>query len=73
MPLSIQLKTMRKKALLSQKEFAKALAVSVGTINRWENGKTRPNITAMKKLKNFCAENAIPFEDIETAWLADKE
>ena len=73
MPLSILLKTMRKKALLSQEEFATALAVSVGTINRWENGKTKPNITAMKKLKNFCTENAIPFEDIETAWLADKE
>ena len=60
MPLSILLKTMRKKALLSQKEFAKALAVSVGTINRWENGKTRPNITAMKKLKKFCAEMPFP-------------
>ena len=72
-PLSELIRIMRKKALLSQEDFAKALNVSVGTINRWENAKTKPNITAMKKLKNFCAENDIPFEDIETAWLADKE
>ena len=72
-PLSELIRVMRKKALLSQEDFAKALNVSVGTINRWENGKTRPNITAMKKLKNFCAENAIPFDEIEAAWIAQKE
>ena len=73
MPLSILLKTMRKKALLSQEKFAKALAVSVGTINRWENGKTKPNITAMKKIKTFCEENNIPFDEIEAAWIAQEE
>ena len=35
-PLSELIQVMRKKALLSQKDFAKALNVSVGTINRWE-------------------------------------
>lgn len=73
MSLSYLLRTMRQKALLSQVNFAKTLTVSVGTINRWENGKTKPNITAMKKIKAFCAENSISFEEIETAWLADKE
>ena len=63
-PLSELIRVVRKKALLSQEDFAKTLNVSVGTINRWENAKTKPA---------FCAENAIPFEDIETAWLADKE
>ena len=47
-PLSELIRIMRKKALLSQEDFAKTLNVSVGTINRWENAKTRPNITAMK-------------------------
>ena len=42
-PLSKLIRVMRKKALLSQEDFAKALNVSVGTINRWENGKTKPN------------------------------
>ena len=66
-------RTMRKKALLSQEDFAKELHVSVGTINRWENGKTKPNITAMKKIKVFCVGKAIPFEEIETEWLREKE
>ena len=56
-PLSELIRVMRKKALLSQEDFAKALNVSVGTINRWENAKTKPNITAMKKIKAFCEEN----------------
>lgn len=73
MALHELLRTMRKKALLSQSDLAKELAVSVGTINRWEKGKTRPNITAMKKIKAFCADKAIPFEEIETEWLKEKE
>ena len=72
-PLSELLRVMRKKALLSQEDFAKALSVSVDTINRWENGKTMPNITAMKKIKAFCENNSIPFDEIETAWIAQKE
>ena len=64
---------MRKRALLSQEEFAKLLNVSVGTINRWENGKTKPNITAMKKIKTYCENRDFPFEEIESEWLKDKE
>ena len=71
--LSGLIRVMRKKALLSQEDFAKALNVSVGTINRWENAKTNPNITAMKKIKTFCEKNNIPFDEIEAAWIAQKE
>lgn len=73
MSLCELIRNMRKKALLSQEEFAKLLNISVGTINRWENGKTKPNITAMKKIRAFCEDKAIPFEEIETEWLKDKE
>ena len=65
MALHELLRTMRKKALLSQEDFAKELNVSVGTINRWEN--------AMKKIKAFCEGKAIPFEEIESEWLREKE
>ena len=61
------------KALLSQEDFAKELNVSVGTINRWENGKTKPNITAMKKIRAFCEERAMPLKKIESEWLREKE
>ena len=71
--LSGLIRVMRKRAIMSQEDFAKALNVSVGTINRWENAKTNPNITAMKKIKTFCEENNIPFDEIEAAWIAQKE
>ena len=72
-PLSELIRVVRKKALLSQEDFAKALDVSVGTINRWENGKTKPNIAAMKKIKVFCEGNNTPFDEIEAAWITQKE
>lgn len=73
MSLSEAIKNMRKRALLSQEDLAATLHVSVGTINRWENGKTKPNITAMKEIKNFCKENDLPYEIIESEWLSEKE
>ena len=71
--LSGLIRVMRKRAIMSQEDFAKALNVSVGTINRWENAKTNPNITAMKKIKTFFEKNNIPFDEIEAAWIAQKE
>ncbi len=73
MSLSELVRNMRKRALLSQEEFAELLNLSVGTINRWENGKTKPNITAMKKIKTYCENMGFPFEEIESEWLKDKE
>ena len=73
MSLGELIRNMRKRALLSQEELAKLLNVSVGTINRWENGKTKPNITAMKKIKAYCESRGFPFEEIESEWLKDKE
>lgn len=69
MSLSESIKNMRMKALLSQEELAAKLHVAVGTINRWENGKTRPNIMAMKSIKVFCDENNLSFDDIEAEWI----
>lgn len=54
MPLAKATKTIRKKLQLLQENFTKKLNVSVGSINRWENRKTKPNLTAMKAIKSFC-------------------
>ena len=61
-------KKMRQKIFLSQEEFAKELNVSVSTINRWETGKAKPNLTAMKKLKCFCKKNDLKFDALESEW-----
>lgn len=66
--LSEIIKMTRQKAFLSQEAFAKELQVSVSTINRWETGKVKPNLTAMKKLKQFCGKHTLSYEDIETEW-----
>ena len=69
MILSELLKTLRTRMLMSQETFAKEMHVTVCTINRWENGKSKPNITAINKIKVFCNKNNIAFDDIEKAWL----
>jgi len=70
MSLAETLKNMRQKAFMSQESFANELNVSVATINRWENGRAKPNITAMSKLKSFCEDKGLPFNEIEREWFS---
>ena len=65
MQLSDSIKMTRQKAFLSQEEFAKELGVSFATINRWETGKSRPSIKAMKNLDDYCKKNNIQFDVTE--------
>lgn len=62
------IKITRQKAFLSQDAFANELNVSVSTINRWETGKVKPNLTAMKNLKDFCERHSLSYKDIEKEW-----
>ena len=68
MSLSETLKVTRQKAFMSQEAFANEIHVSVATINRWENGRSKPNLTAMKNLKQFCDDHGLVYEDIEREW-----
>lgn len=54
MVLPQKIKEIRLRNFLSQEEFAKRLGVSYATVNRWETGKTVPNIKALKKLDDYC-------------------
>ena len=49
-----ELKKIIQKCLLSQTEFAESIKVSFSTVNRWEAGKAKPNLNAMKSLRDFC-------------------
>lgn len=53
MSLSDSIKLIRQKELLNQQEFADELQVGLTTVNRWEGGKSIPNISAMKKDKSL--------------------
>ena len=68
MSFSDEIKMVRKKAFLSQTSFAEEIHVSFSTVNRWENGKGRPNLTAMKAIKEFCENHEIPYGDLEAEW-----
>lgn len=68
MKLSEEIKSIRQKALYSQESFSSELGVSVSTINRWETGKVKPNITAMKHIREFCIKNNISYDEIEKLW-----
>lgn len=69
MSFSNEIVKVRKKAFLTQVEFAKEIGVSFSTVNRWENDKGKPNNNAMKKLQSFCRTHGIPYEKLELEWL----
>ena len=69
MSLSEEIRLTRQKSFMTQDEFAKEISVSTATINRWETGKARPNMTAIKRIKVFCHTNDLPFERLESEWL----
>lgn len=73
MQLSEAIKVTRQKAFLSQEEFARELNVSVSTINRWETGKVKPNLTALKNLKLFCGKYDLPYSFIENEWFSHSD
>ena len=64
-----EIKKLRDRALLTQTEFAEIVGVAFSTVNRWEAGKVRPNIKAMKNIKAYCEKNNLPYVDVEEAWL----
>ena len=69
MSFSEELKRLRQRTFLSQEAFAKELNVSFSTVNRWESGRTKPNLAAMKSLKEFCTAHGLAFDELEEKWL----
>lgn len=54
---------------MTQEDFAKEIGVAFSTVNRWEGGKVKPNLNAMKKIKDFCLQHDIDFSTAHEAWL----
>lgn len=69
MILSEEIKRIRQRSLLTQNDFAKEIKVAFSTVNRWECGKAKPNINAMKNIKKFCFNHDIDYSTVEEAWL----
>ena len=69
MTFSENVRQMRKRLFLTQEALAKNLNVTLMTVNRWETGKSTPNLSTMKQLKEFCKNNQVNYEPLETSWL----
>ena len=64
-----EIKKIRQRSFLTQQDFAKKIGVAFSSVNRWETGRAKPNLKAMKNINQFCLNNNIPYETIEEAWL----
>jgi DNA-binding transcriptional regulator YiaG len=51
---SALVKEMRRQLALSQEDLARQLGVSYATVNRWENGLSKPSKLAKVQLDTFC-------------------
>ena len=70
MGLGETIRISRQKALFTQEDFAQKLNVALSTVNRWELNKAKPNMKAMKAIRDFCRENELNYEMIEKEWLS---
>lgn len=68
MAYSEEIRKIRQKCFLSQEAFARELGVSFSSINRWEGGKSKPNVSAMKKIMDFCKLHNLDFGVLEKEW-----
>lgn len=68
MSFSEELKDIRRHSFLSQEAFARELNVSFSSVNRWEGGRAKPNMVAMKNIKAFCESHNIDFSNLEKEW-----
>lgn len=50
-------KQVRTSMLLTQKEFAKQLGVSLGIVQRWEQGLNKPSLRYQRRINEFIEKN----------------
>ncbi|HZR80381.1 MAG TPA: helix-turn-helix domain-containing protein [Candidatus Binatia bacterium] len=55
----IDIKDLRKKLKLTQEELARELAVTVSTVNRWENGHSGPSKLALRSIDALCDKHKV--------------
>ena len=58
------IKAIRDASMMNQVEFAQALGTTPVSINRWENGKSKPNKMAQKQIYTLCMEHDIELAPI---------
>ena len=69
MGFSEEIKKIRQRCFLTQQDFTKEVQVAFSNVNRWEGGKAKPNLIAMKNIKEFCLKNDVDYTGVEEAGL----
>ncbi|MGH3053615.1 MAG: helix-turn-helix domain-containing protein [Gaiellaceae bacterium] len=60
--ISDLVRAVRRELKMTQEEFAHELGITVGTVNRWENGRFRPSKLARATLCDFALKHGISLE-----------
>jgi len=50
---------LRRQLGMTQEEFAHSLGITVGTVNRWENGRFRPSKLARSTILEFARRHGV--------------
>ena len=64
--MSELVRSLRQQLKMTQEEFAHELGITVGTVNRWENGHNSPTRLARKALYDLAAEGGIRGPQLNT-------
>lgn len=70
MPLLVR--ELRQRIGLTQEKFAAKLGVTFPTINRWENGRTKPSPLALKRIEDLLRELGQRGRDLLGRYLGEK-
>lgn len=57
-------RSLRRELKMTQEEFAHELGITVGTVNRWENGRFRPSKLARATLLEFAERHGHPTQSL---------
>lgn len=63
---------LRRQLGMTQEEFAHSLGITVGTVNRWENGRFRPSKLARATILEFARRHGVTVQadQVEPAEMA---
>lgn len=62
--MSALVRALRRELKMTQEEFAHELGITVGTVNRWENGRFRPSKLAKATIVEFAERHGLNIEGI---------
>ena len=54
------IRTWRRQLRMTQEEFAREIAVTVSTVNRWENSHAEPSKLAWKAIQDLARKRGLP-------------